>query len=73
MLSILCQVKINVLISSSNHLLNEGGLEVNRYENDKKWLKSGGYKPRSPQTEIESQRQRFIEQFLLYSEQGGQQ
>jgi hypothetical protein len=72
MLSILCQVKINVLISSSNHLLNEGGLEVNRYENDKKWLKSRGYKLSFPQTKIESQLQRFIEQLLLFSEQGGQ-
>jgi hypothetical protein len=69
----LCQVKINARIPASNHLLNEGGLEVHRYNNYKKWLKRGRYKPPSPQTEIESQLQRFIEQFLLSSEQGGQQ
>ncbi|HEY9742209.1 MAG TPA: hypothetical protein V6C90_17110 [Coleofasciculaceae cyanobacterium] len=70
MLSTLCQIKTNTQIYSSNHLLNEGGLKVNKY-NNKKWLKSREYKPPFPRTEIAAQLQRLLSQLAQVSKSGG--
>ena len=70
MLSTLCKVKTNTQIKSSNHLLDEGGLEVNKY-NNKEWLKSREYKGAFPRTEIAAQLQRFLSQLAQVSKLGG--
>jgi hypothetical protein len=70
MLYTLCKVKTNTQTKSSNHLLDEGGLEVNKY-NNKEWLKSREYKPPFPRTEIAAQLQRLLSQLAQVPQSGG--